>query len=379
MEILMLLAGILIGLTVGFIAGYFFAKRKAAQPTDLSGLGTQIAEIKVKFEEIEKSRNALDREREKLNEERERRLHDWITNTNKLFNEINDKNVETGAEREKRIKELMDKSAEFFTAQKQATQGFLTAQQQIREEVEKKRDSQLDDMKNMIDLFTKTIHGTKTMGIVGEEMLREALHNSIQAGVVATNLKVGGGEVEFAWKLDSDKYIPIDAKLPDVFELVNKYNAAVGIDERKEYKVRIVDKIKSAIARVQKYQNLSNTAASCMLVTPPAVIEIAPEVMGLGREVNVFVCTYKDVFPIAHLLEEQYARTKEEGDVGSLKGIVKNLLQILGNIHREAANMAKAIKTVANSAEEIQGQVAKGNRLASEQDTIEKVKEEITS
>jgi DNA recombination protein RmuC len=114
-------------------------------------------------------------------------------------------------------------------------------------------------------------------------------------------------------------------------------------------------------------------------VTPPAVIEIAPEVMGLGREVNVFVCTYKDVFPIAHLLEEQYARTKEEGDVGSLKGIVKNLLQILGNIHREAANMAKAIKTVANSAEEIQGQVAKGNRLASEQDTIEKVKEEITS
>jgi hypothetical protein len=65
------------------------------------------------------------------------------------------------------------------------------------------------------------------------------------------------------------------------------------------------------------------------LVVPEGVLEIAPELVGIGKEINVFICSYKDVFPIAHVLHDQYIRLKEEGDIGQYKRIIRVLFQIL--------------------------------------------------
>ena len=82
------------------------------------------------------------------------------------------------------------------------------------------------------------------------------------------------------------------------FKLVAKYHKSESTDEQRDIVKKILNKIKKEIKTVQKYQNLTNTINNCMLVVPPAIMEIAPEVVSLGKDENVFVCTYKDVFPL---------------------------------------------------------------------------------
>ena len=361
------IAILVVGIVVGFAAGYFFGKSTAYKAADLSqqhglisGLSTQIAEMKTKFEEVERSRTAIEKERDRTSEEREKRINAWAENTNKMFKEISDKNAMSADEKEKRIASWMDSTKKFFEEQKKSTENFLVEQGKGREEIERKRDAQLQDMKRVVEVFTRTVSGTKTRGMVGEEILREVLHNSIQAGVVVTNLKVGGGEVEFAWKLDANKYIPIDAKLPDIFGLVERYNASDDINEQKECRKEIVDKIKKEVRNIQKYQNQPNTIDNCMLVAPPAVLEIAPEIISIGKESNVFVCTYKDVFPIAHVLEEQYLRLNEEGDIGKYKQMIKTLFQILEKINTKTNTIKDAITQLTNANDSIREEIAKG-------------------
>ena len=124
------------------------------------------------------------------------------------------------------------------------------------------------------------------------------------------------GEVEFAWNLEDGKYIPIDCKLPDVFDLIDNYLKSDDVDQQKQIKKQIIEKIKKQIGTIQKYQNQSNTIDSCILVVPEGILEIAPEIVGLGKENRIFVCSYKDVFPVAYVLSDKYMHFKEEGDIG---------------------------------------------------------------
>ena len=270
------------GVITGLIGGYFWGKSNAYKSADLSQqthtiteLTKQLAEMKAKFEEIEKYREEKEKLRAKLDEEREKRLKDWMEQTNKLFKELSEKNEKTMEEKDKRIKEWMEQTKKFFEEQRRNTEKFLEQQGETREEIEKKRDAQLRDMKHIIERVARTISGTQERGQVGENLLREVLSHSIKAGVVKENLKVDGGEVEFAWNLEDGKYIPIDSKLPDVFDLVEKYNASEDLEKQQEYRKKIINKVKKEIKRVQKYQNLSNTIDTCLLVVPEAVLEIA--------------------------------------------------------------------------------------------------------
>ena len=368
-EIIFLIIGFLMGVITGLIGGYFWGKSNAYKSADLSQqthtiteLTKQLAEMKAKFEEIEKSREEKEKLRAKLDEEREKRLKDWMEQTNKLFKELSEKNEKTMEEKDKRIKEWMEQTKKFFEEQRRNTEKFLEQQGETREEIEKKRDAQLRDMKHIIERVARTISGTQERGQVGENLLREVLSHSIKAGVVKENLKVDGGEVEFAWNLEDGKYIPIDSKLPDVFDLVEKYNASEDLEKQQEYRKKIINKVKKEIKRVQKYQNLSNTIDTCLLVVPEAVLEIAPSLAAIGRESNVFVCTYKDIFPIAHMIQEQYIRFKEEGDIGAYKQIIKSLFQILEKINKKTETIEKAITTIKNANESIKNEVIKGKR-----------------
>ena len=352
---------------VGFLVGMFFG-RKMVSPQIvpdsglLGNMGTQIAEMKTKFGEIEKSREQADKAKEKLENEKEKRFEDYLEHTNKIFKEISEKGEKSDEQKEKRIIEYMDSTKKFFGQQKEASEKFLEQQGKSREEIEKQRDAQIKDMTALIESFTRTVSGTKRRGMIGEDILSEVLSNSIKAGIVKKNIKTENGEVEFGWKLFDGKYIPIDCKMPDIFKLVDEYNGSESTEEQREIVRNIINKIKKELKTVQKYQNLTNTINNCMLVVPPAIIEIVPEVVSLGKDENVFVCTYKDVFPIAHVLEEQYARMNEEGDIGEYKHLVKSLFQILDKINKRTETFDRAITTIKNANEEIKDEIAKGNR-----------------
>ena len=241
--------------------------------------------------------------------------------------------------------------------------GIFTEIEKSRDRSEDKRDAKLQDMSNTIDSFNRTISGTKTRGMVGESILKEALKNSIKAGVVKTELKIGSKNVEFAWDLGDGKYIPIDSKLPDIVPLVNQYENSKNTDEQKLLSKKIKDKVAKEILNIQKYQNQTNTIDNCILVIPPSILDMSPELVGIGKNSNVFVCSYKDVFPIAHILEDQYRRFNEEGDIGEYKKTVKQLDSILDKVISKTETLDRAIKQISNANDEIKDEVAKGKRL----------------
>jgi len=257
---------LIVGIVIGFIAGFFLGKVKAYQSADISAqmsvmnnLSTQIAEMKVKFEEVEKARREIEKQREKFDEEREKRFREFVNNVHKLFEELTEKTIKLDEEKDKRIEELMEQMKKFFEEQKRHTEQFLLEQGKSREEIEKRRDAQIEDMKRMISMFTKAISGTKTRGLTGEILLREALKESIKVGLIKCNLKTDNGEVEFAWDLGDGKYIPIDSKMPDVFEILQKYNTTNDIKEQENYKKIIIDKIRKEIKgfkNIRIYQTL---------------------------------------------------------------------------------------------------------------------------
>ena len=254
-----------------------------------------------------------------------------------------------------------------FTSQisemKGEIKGVFSEMEKTREKLEDKRDAKLQDMSNTIDSFNRTMSGTKTRGMVGESVLKETLQNSIKAGVVKTELKIGSKNVEFAWDLGDGKYIPIDSKLPDVISLVNQYEETKDISDQKLLSRKIKDKVIKEILNIQKYQNQPNTIENCILVVPPSVIDMVPELIGIGKDSNVFICSYKDVFPIAHILEEQYLRFNEDGDIGEYKKIVKQLNVILEKILSRTETLDRAIKQISNANDEIKDEVSKGKRL----------------
>ena len=365
---------LIIVIIVGFVAGFFFGKYRAYRSNDLSSqtstissFTTEIAEMKGKFSEIESSRSMLEKERQKYEEEREQRFKDFVANMNNLFKEISDKSIKSDEEKGKRIVDLMEQNKKFFEEQKNYTEKFLLEQGKTREEIEKKRDAQIEDMKKIISTFTKTVSGTKTRGMIGEDLLKEVLSNSIKAGVIECGLKTENGEVEFAWNLEDGRYIPIDSKLPDVFQLLELYHSTDNVDIQKEYKKEIIEKIKKEIKIVQKYQNLNNTIDSCLLVVPEGILELAPELVGIGKEDNVFVCSYKDVFPIAHVLQDQYIRLKEEGDIGKYKSVIKVLFQIIDKINKKTETIEKAVTQIKNANDGIQSEVTKAKSKETEE------------
>ncbi len=369
---------------LGFAAGYFYAKSKStenqsvvpemdlsSQNNALNNMSVQLAEMKAKFEEMEKSRTRLDEARRKTDEERERRFQDFISNINKLFGEMKENAEKIDSEKEKRIKELMEQNKKFFEEQKKRTEEFLIQQGKSRGEIEKQRDAQIEDMKRMVERFTKTLSGTQSRGKAGEIILKDVLKSSIRAGVVETNLRTDNGVVEFAWNLQDGKYIPIDSKLPDIFELVEKYEKAKG-NEDSQGLIRkdIIKKVKKQIKTVEKYQNLSNTIDSCILVVPEATLQLAPELVGEGREHNVFVCSYRDVFPVAHVLQDQYIRSKREGDVGKYRMIVKSMLQIVDKMEEKSHTIDRAITTLTNANNEIKESLVKSRITGKSADAI---------
>ena len=241
--------------------------------------------------------------------------------------------------------------------------GIFTEIEKSRDRSEDKRDAKLQDMSNTIDSFNRTISGTKTRGMVGESILKEALKNSIKAGVVKTELKIGSKNVEFAWDLGDGRYIPIDSKLPDIVPLVSQYENSKNTEEQKLLSKKIKDKVAKEILNIQKYQNQTNTIDNCILVIPPSILDMSPELVGIGKDSNVFVCSYKDVFPIAHILEEQYRRFNEEGDIGEYKKTIKQLDSILDKVISKTETLDRAIKQISNANDEIKDEVAKGKRL----------------
>ncbi|ODS42501.1 MAG: hypothetical protein MSIBF_04075 [Candidatus Altiarchaeales archaeon IMC4] len=293
------------------LLGRFFGKRSAgtadiSQSPVLTSLGTQIAEMKAQFSEMEKRREEVEKQKEKTDEEKEKRFQEFIRLTG-----------------------------------------------EGRQQAEKNTGEQLKGISERIDAFSRTIHGTKTRGAAGEGILKQYLENPIKAGLVATNLKTDSGEVEFAWDLGDGKFIPIDSKLPDVVDLLERLSKCEDAEEQIGIKDKISAKLKREIARVRKYQNQSNTIDHCVLVVPEGALDAVPELICDAGRLSVHLCSYKEVFLVCHSLSEEYGKLKEEGELGDYKKFNTSLIKILDKIKSRTDSIDRGITMISNASDEI--------------------------
>jgi len=333
MDVFTVIASFVIGgvcFLVGSILGYLFGKNKAYKDTDISqksvllnSLTTQVTEMKAKFDAYDELRGQKEKDREKLDEEKEKRYQEFMESTKKFF-------------------ENQDK---------------------IRVDYEEKRDKQMTTMASVIDAFNKTIHGTKTRGLMGEEIVRQYLSESIKSRIIIAPLKTESGEVEYAWNLGDGKHIPIDSKFPDLQGTISSINEETTQSEKNGIRREIIEKTKKEIGRVRKYMNQPNTINKCILAVPESVIELAPEIIEVGAVQSVIICSYKQVFLMGYILSEEYQKIIDEGDLGQLKDIHKTLISILKDIVKMTDTVEKQAKSVIKHNELIRDKVHEGIRL----------------
>ncbi|MEJ5228532.1 MAG: DNA recombination protein RmuC [Pseudothermotoga sp.] len=321
-------------------------RQQGAVSSSLSSVGNLsalVSELKVRYEEMKRAE-------EELSYQRERRLEEFMSSMRKSLEEVSNKTLKIDEEKEKRISELVEHMKRFSDEQRASIERFLMQQGQSREEIEKRRDAELKDMRRIIEEFVRTVSGTKTRGQVGEMLLSEALSESIKVGTVVKDLRIGSMIVEFAWHLGDGKYIPIDSKLPDLSDLIEEFDEAQ--EDREEKKREIIQKIQREIENVKKYQNQSNTIDCCIMVVPSAVIEMAPELVSYGKRQNVFLCTHKELFAIAHYLEARYVTTRQD-EAAKYRHLVQTLLSIFEQIEQRSNSLERATKQVINANNEI--------------------------
>jgi DNA recombination protein RmuC len=361
---------VLVGLGIGAILGYLFARLKhsATPPLPTEGISTQLAELKTQFAEVEKRREEVESQRKahekEVAEEREKRLKEWMDGTQKFFEEqtknrdelekkreeqlgqLKEYDLKTAEEKEKRLKEWMD-----------GTEKFFEEQGKNRDELEKKRDAMMRDMNAQIASFTRTVTGTSTRGRMGESILAEALSTSIQAGFVATNLETGSGPVEFAWDLENGRYVPIDSKFPDLLEEVQTYTESDDPKEQLKLKKSIATKLKSEVKRFQKYLHQENTVETGILVVPEIVLTINPDVVSQAFQKKVFVCSYWNVIPLAYTLERHYRSLEDDGDLGKYRQLTTTLFSLFDVVSDKVSTIDRGLTMITNAKEEIADQV----------------------
>jgi len=189
------------------------------------------------------------------------------------------------------------------------------------------------------------------------------LETAIKTGEVKKNLNIGSKNVEFAWKINEGKYIPIDAKLPDIFSLVEEYDSSDDPELQKNLSKKVKDKVAKEITNIQKYQNQPNTINNCILAVPSSILDMSPELLGIGKERNVYLSSYENVEIIAHLLSEQYHRFTAEGDIGTEKMKVEQLISILEKIFNKTDTIDKALRQISNANNEIKDEASKSRRI----------------
>ena len=320
----------IVGAGVGGVAGYFIGRFIAYKDTDisqksalLSSLTTQVTEMKVKFDAYEKLREQKEKDVDKFSKEREKRYEEFMESTKKFFQ----------------------------------------TQETIRKESEEKRDKQIEKFSSVISAFSKTIHGTKTRGGVGEDILNDYLTEAIKTKIIKKPLRTDNGEIEFAWNLGDGMYIPIDSKFPDIIDHVSSLTEDTEQGEKNRIRKQIIDKVTKEVNNVKKYQNQSNTINKCILVVPGGALDLCPELIEHGAQKNVFVCAPEQVFLIGYIISEEYQKMKDEGDLGQLKETNNGLVLIIKEILGFTDTIERQAKSVITHNDKIKDKVHEALRL----------------
>lgn len=216
-----------------------------------------------------------------------------------------------------------------------------------------------------IGVFTRTIHGTKSRGQVGEVILKQILSEPIKSGLVITDLKTDSGSiVEFAWDIKNGKYLPIDSKMPELEELYKQFEKSENPDEQLKLKKDILKIVEKSKNEAKKYINNHNTIDKCIVAIPDSIIDQFPDINKDSIKTGIFVTGHRTVFLYACLLGENHIKSLALGDIGVYKDAVHSMKSILSEIEKKSDTISKGVTQISNANEGIITEVDKSrNKL----------------
>lgn len=229
-------------------------------------------------------------------------------------------------------------------------------------EDKERQDKVMKCVEDNISSFTRTIHGTKRRGKVGEAILKQILSEAIASGLVTTDLKTDGGSVvEFAWDIKNGKFLPIDSKLPELDELYSKFELSENPDEQVKLKKDILKVVEKAKNEAKKYLNNHNTIDKCIVALPDTIFDQFPDINKDAVKTGVFVAGYTKVFLFACILGENYTKSLALGNIGLYKETVHSLKNIFSEIEKKSDTINKGVTQITNANDSIITEVNKSN------------------
>jgi len=192
------------------------------------------------------------------------------------------------------------------------------------------------------------IAGTKTKGIAGENIIREAL-SVFPPEMVTTGFRVKGKEVEFAMVLSDKTVIPIDVKWPSS-DILNNLSEDANEQERARAITQTEKEVLRRVAEVSQYIEPGMTAPWAICAVPDSIFSICKDSQITAYKKNVILISYSMTLPYLLTFFSLHMQYSTNIDVENLQRYLidirrhlEQMLEILENkIERSVAMLSNA-------------------------------------
>lgn len=157
------------------------------------------------------------------------------------------------------------------------------------------------EYKKLLDEIKEKLIGSSTKGEIGERVLKNLLQPLIDANLIFVDFKIpeSNKTIEFAYKIDKNKFVPIDSKWDG--------QPRQRIDEVKE-----------------KYIGKENTTPFGILCVPDKNFEMYEKNLDYAKERGVFIIKNSAIFCILGIISRFYENYKVSDDITELTKEISN-------------------------------------------------------
>ncbi len=225
--------------------------------------------------------------------------------------------------------------------QRQYNQALQTRMEHALRSIENIRQSHEDfkhreqENRESLKRLETVIAGTKSKGIAGENILREAL-SSFPPKMVHSNVRIKGKEVEFALALANNKLMPIDSKWPST-DLLEEYSKQQDNVQRDRILNQIQREILKRVDEASQYIDPEMTTPWAIAAIPDSAFALCKSTHFDAYKKNVILISYSMIAPYLLMffsLHLQYCSSVD----------LENLMHYLLDIKRHTEKMSEILE-----------------------------------
>lgn len=230
---------------------------------------------------------------------------------------------------------------------------FYTLKERLSDLSEIKRDLQklyiTEDLLNTLkgEIFKLSqIFLSRGSGSAGERALEKAL-SLLPEHILKRNLKIAGGVVEFALKLEEDKYIPIDSKFIKP-ELLQK-ETLTSPEERE-----LIRSIKERAKEITFYLKDERSVGIGIMTCPDGLFPLLQRrVFEELEKEKILLVPYSLLLPILLFIHFLWHRFHKHIDTTLFADFTGNLEKFLFELERDIEKLTRELKALGNLLEKI--------------------------